>query len=148
MKKVITGIELTQGEDNKLRVEAAKANLSKRVFAAKIVIDWLEENYTKTLRDIIRDINKTVITTVTDEKEREILSNAVLNFVDGCMDLVKADILTKSLKTQTGNKETIIKDLEKNIQIINNFCTLSSITPIPDESLRELAYLVVNEYKD
>lgn len=147
MAKIITSIELTEEEDRKLRVEAAKQGLSKRGLAAQIIIEWLNVNYSKNLRDIVRDINIEIMDVIEDKEEGEILIDDVLNFIDGCMELVKINIVENSVDTELKKKETIIKNLTDNIETINEFCKLHGITPIPDRPLDDLAFELVNEYR-
>ena len=149
-KIVIVGIELNEVEDNALRIEAARAGLSKRKFARKIVTDWLEENHVKNLREIYDNILDGIIANTTENSaERNELLDTVLSFSDSCAELVKLTIRTESGKiNHNAEIEDISAKIENKQQVLNAFCATAKIMPFPNKPILDLAFEFVNEYRN
>ncbi len=145
--QVIVGIELSENEDNALRVEAAKAGLSKRKFARQIVVDWLKENHTKNVRELYNDILHGIISgTEEGSDERHVLLDSLLAVSDGCGELVKLTIKSESTGIEHDTSD-IISKIDFNRNRINDFCGLHSITPLPYKPVEILAFELVDEYR-
>jgi len=144
---VIVGIELSESEDNALRVEAAKAGLSKRKFARQIVVNWLEDNHIKNVREVYNDILHGIISrTEEGSDERNELLDSLLAVSDGCGELVKLIIKAESTGIKH-DKSEIISKIDFNRNRINDFCGLHSITPLPYKPIEILAFELVDEYR-
>lgn len=144
---IIVGVEIDEGEDNALRVEAAKAGLSKRKFARKIVVDWLEENHVKNMRDIYNDILHGIIARTSEGSvERNGLLDSLLAISDGCGELVKLIIKSESTGVVHDKTEVIAK-IDFNRTKINEYCKAHNITPFPDKAVDILAFELIDGYR-
>ncbi len=144
---VIVGIELSESEDNALRVEAAKAGLSKRKFARQIVVEWLDENHVKNVREIFNDILHGIVSNTQEgSDERNELLDSLLAVSDGCGELVKLTIKAESTGVSQDKTEVISK-IGFNRNKINDFCKIHGITPLPLKPVDVLAFELVDEYR-
>lgn len=147
MEKLITvGVELTEDIDRDLRIEAAKRGLSKRKLAAQIIVEWLEQNHVKSLREILDDIMVGIAANTADNEEKDRLFNTLSAFIDGCTKLVSLTIMESS----TGIKqdmEVVRGNIRTNLEVINKFCKEHGISCLPEREIEDLAFDIVEEFK-
>lgn len=148
---VIVGVELTENEDNALRIEAAKTGLSKRKFARKVICDWLNENHVVSLRKIFHDVMLGVATRTREgTDERKELLWALLALSDGCGELVKLIIKKESAEEDIDLDVDIDKcavKIEEYRSKLNDFCVKAKITPFPERPVDAFAFELINEYR-
>ncbi len=145
---IIVGVELTESEDSALRIEAAKAGMSKRKFAREIIVNWLRENHIKSIKEIYNDILQGIINHAAGER-RNYLLDTLMALSDNCAELVKLIIKMESAKSENDEelKIKISKKIESSLKTINDFCQTFQITPFPNKPAEVFAFEFINEYR-